>query len=94
MLVHPARAANLEELPDKVNRGIASVNDVFMVCIWSTIWRLFDCTAIQHTIDCTAAVLYAALWSQLGTVSLLRTEMASMDDDVVLDWLVLRVCWY
>jgi len=69
MLVCPAYAADLAELPHEEHRRLAPNYDVLMERIGRAIRRVCDRAEIQHTVDCTTAMLLCAVWGELGAVS-------------------------
>jgi hypothetical protein len=61
LLVCSACAANMEKLPDKKYAWSTSKDDVAVVNIRGTVWRLCCRPALQHTAHYSAAVLLRTL---------------------------------
>lgn len=61
LLVRTIVSSNMEKLEDKEYGRPTGNDDVYVVFIWSTIWRIRDCTKVQHSIDSATAMFLLAL---------------------------------
>lgn len=78
-MVRPACAADMDQLANKVNRGLTRLHDVLVGDMRCPLWRLQHHPEFQCPNPGPTAVLHGAMSRQLGPGPFLRPRMARLD---------------
>ena len=80
LLVRAIDPTNHPQSPNEIDGRSPRRDDVLLVALGGTVWRLRHRAALQHPHPGTAAVPLRALLGELGAVHALRARLADLDD--------------